>query len=115
MLGVSTEFLRECIRSNNLLPFYNSRAWKRLRLEVLIEDHWECQECKKNGRYKRANSVHHVKPVREHPELAMCRHFIDESGKRQRQLLSECDDCHKMLDDHRRRAKAKPLMSDERW
>lgn len=45
----------------------NSTAAKRLRREVLDRDGWRCRDCGRPGRLE----VHHVKPIRERPDLAL--------------------------------------------
>ena len=102
------------IASGNLHEFYTSPAWERLRAEVLRDDRYECQHCKARGYYARANTVHHVKRLREHPGLALSRYYIDEHGNRQRQLVSVCFACHEK--EHKiERGKEKELLTPERW
>jgi 5-methylcytosine-specific restriction protein A len=43
-----------------------TRQWQVLRMAVLERDGWGCTEC---GARKRLE-VHHVKPVRTHPDLS---------------------------------------------
>lgn len=88
--------------------FYKSQAWERRRLKVLQMDHYECQLHKQRGRYKRANTVHHVLELKDRPDLALS---IWHEGKRQ--LLSLCKDCHEEVHGYRRQA-AEPL-TPERW
>ena len=75
--------------------FYNSSDWKRKRVEILKRDNWECQDCvsrvKSNENLRgyervinRANEVHHVKELREYPNLAL----EDDN------LISLCTVCH---------------------
>lgn len=94
--------------------FYTSPAWERLRAEVLRDDRYECQHCKARGLYARANTVHHVKPVRKYPELALSRYYIDDQGKLQRQLVSLCFACHEKEHEKERRKTKEPL-TPERW
>lgn len=42
------------------------RRWRALRLEALRRDGWKCTKCGSKLRLE----VHHVEPVRSHPELA---------------------------------------------
>ncbi|MEK5524131.1 HNH endonuclease [Heyndrickxia sp. FSL W8-0423] len=65
--------------------FYDGKAWKQLREEVKQRDHYECQECKRQGRVtidtneysesaKRKKIqlvVDHIKELEDHPELAL--------------------------------------------
>lgn len=48
---------------------YNSQKWKRLRQNVLKRDGYICREMRRYGLTEEAVLVHHVYPVREHPEL----------------------------------------------
>ena len=48
-------------------PFYATAAWQRLRGAALLRDHYLCCRCKKRP----ANTVHHIKPRDEYPELAL--------------------------------------------
>ena len=54
--------------------FYNSMEWRHLRQQILERDHWECAECKRQGLVTTRDevlTVDHIKPLEEHPELAM--------------------------------------------
>lgn len=66
---------------------YKSTKWKKKRAAVLRRDKYLCQECKKYGRAKAAITVHHVKHVDVHPELA----YIDSN------LQSLCQACHNKM------------------
>lgn len=48
-------------------PFYLNQSWRRLRVAVLQRDLYWCQICKKAW----ANTVHHIIPRSERPDLAM--------------------------------------------
>ena len=74
-------------------------------------DHNECQICKAKGRYSKATTVHHVKHLREHPELALT--IFD--GKN-RQLISVCDACHNRLHPEKWvKHEHKEPLTEERW
>ena len=47
-------------------------------------DNYECQKCKSKGKYHKAETVHHIKHLRDYPELA-----LDNNN-----LISLCYDCH---------------------
>lgn len=64
--------------------FYQSQAWRRLRLLALQRDNYLCQECLRKKRITRATEVHHVKPIADFPALAL---DLDN-------LESLCWDCH---------------------
>ena len=75
-------------------PFYGTDVWQRARGRALERDLWRCVWCRKAGRYTidrrgrripvPATLVHHIKPLKEYPELALelCN------------LVSLCDKCH---------------------
>lgn len=116
MVDEQIEFTKQCIESNNLHSFYTCPAWVKLRVEVLAEDKYECQPCKGKGRYKRAKIVHHIKHVRQHPELALSKHYVDEDGNEQRQLISVCNGCHEKEHPERfKRGRKKKPLTIERW
>ena len=94
--------------------FYSCMPWMMKRAEVLRLDHFECQLCKEKGRYRKAKIVHHVKHLRERPDLALSIYDGEE-----RQLVSLCKQCHeKMHPEHMRQysyGKKKEPVTVERW
>lgn len=94
-------------------PFYVSWDWKKLRRKILAIDKHECQHCKARGRYKRADTVHHVKEKDKYPELALSEFYIDDNGKEQRNLISLCRECHEKV--HGYRHEVKEPLTPERW
>ena len=87
-------WLAEMIRKGKEREFYLSPEWDRLRQEVLREDRYECQLCKAQGRYHRAEIVHHVNEIKKHPELALTKEIEGTDGTKTRNLLSVCWVCH---------------------
>lgn len=87
--------------------FYTSRTWRRKRKEILIRDNFECQMCKSEGKYSKAQCVHHIKELEDHPELAL----VDEN------LISLCFRCHNTVHDKTSNLinKPKKFISEERW
>lgn len=103
--------------------FYNSKEWKNnKRVEILKRDHYECQDCIKRVRdarengtaldardreIRRATEVHHIKELKEHPELA-----LDENN-----LISLCTQCHNVRHGRnpKRFVRKKPVLTEERW
>lgn len=79
-------WINQLIEDDQLWKFYKSREWSGrsgyagLKEEVLREQHYECQPCKERGVITRADTVHHVMHVREHPELALSRWYVDARG-----------------------------------
>lgn len=116
MLKSDIEFVKQCIRDDDIHKFYTSPKWRRLREEVLAMDHWECQDCKKRGLYKKATTVHHNQFVQKHPENALDI-FYTFQGKQYRNLVSLCHDCHEERHGHRQGTKnaKKKYLTEERW
>ena len=114
---VMQEQIKQWLADSNDLAFYVSYDWKKKRREVLAMDKYECQVCKARGRYNRATMVHHVKHLRDRPDLALSIWDVDPDGKKVRQLVSLCDDCHAAEHPEqlkRYKPKKKPL-TEERW
>ncbi len=96
------------------IVWYNSAAWGRTRDKVLRLDHYECQRCKEMGKYSKAAIVHHVKHLRDRPDLALSI-WDEETGERQ--LVSVCKQCHEDLhpESQRQYAKTAKPVTQERW
>lgn len=80
---IRKELLEE-IKQGNVRKFYKSREWRKKRRYILWRDNYECQKCKNEGKYHKAETVHHIKHLREFPELAL----VDSN------LISLCFNCH---------------------
>lgn len=94
--------------------FYSWPEWRSLRAEVLRLDHYECQHCKAAGRYSRGYIVHHVKHLRERPDLALS---VVDPDTGQRQLETLCKHCHELEHPESQRQfrpQALPITA-ERW
>ncbi|WBX80132.1 HNH endonuclease signature motif containing protein [Virgibacillus salarius] len=100
--------IKRLIKENRLVKFYQSKEWRTLRLEALKRDNYECQECKRQGGVSLAQNVHHIKEVKQFPELAL---VLDN-------LESICIPCHnhehKRLEKYIRKKKPK-FVNEERW
>lgn len=105
-------WINSLITSNELWRFYSSKYWIKLSREVLKEQHYECQECLKKGILTKANTVHHVNFLKDRPDLALSKYFIDDQGHKQKQLIAICFNCHNKV--HNRFIKQEPL-NEERW
>lgn len=105
-------FVKKCIQED-IHRFYTWSKWKVLRIAVLKMDRYECQICKTRGKYTKATTVHHVNYVKKHPDKALEVWYVFR-GKRRRNLLSLCHDCHEEVHGYRKSEKRKPL-TEERW
>lgn len=106
--------LKRLIAQGREEAFYSWTEWQELRSEVLKLDRFECQNCKKAGRYRKARIVHHVKHLRDRPELALSV-FDQEDGERQ--LVSLCKRCHEMEhpESQRQFRRVGAPLTAERW
>lgn len=116
---MNIETIIEHIQNDTMIKFYQSKAWRTLRLEAMKRANYECEHCKKQGnlttketinRYGRKTKmeVNHKKPVKTHPHLALT---LDN-------LEYLCIDCHNIADGKDQminRNKKKRFMSPERW
>src|SRR5699024_4985 len=53
------------------VAFYNSKAWRSLRRQKLLDVGFLCEICESNGLYSEATVVHHVKEVSERWDLRL--------------------------------------------
>ncbi len=108
--------LIELIQQGREHEFYLWPEWRNeaygMRATVLRLDRYECQECKKKGRYRPATIVHHVKHLKNRPDLALSIFDGEE-----RQLESVCKQCHEDLhpESQRQFASAVAPLTEERW
>lgn len=106
-------WITKLIENNNLHEFYTSQTWLNTRGEVLKEHKYECQDCRSRGYYTKANHVHHVRYVKNHPELALSKTYIYQ-GKEYKNLIPLCHNCHEQRHSYRHKEKKEPL-TVERW
>ena len=93
-------YIKRLIKAGKVEQFYFSEEWKELRENVLEDFHNECQECLKHGKLTTSElCVHHVNEVRDRPDLALSRYYIDEKGERQFNLIPLCKTCHNNIHD----------------
>lgn len=110
------KYIRRLIAEDKIELFYYSDDWKELRLEVLEELFFECQECLKKGIYTKADCVHHINEVRVRPDLALSKYYVDSKGQRQRNLVPLCNQCHNIVHDKLGEWQRKDrFMNEERW
>lgn len=109
-------YIKKLIIADKVAEFYQTEEWKTLRQEVMEDSHFECQECLKRGRYTKANCVHHVNEVRNRPDLALSRYYVDGAGKKQNNLVPLCNQCHNIIHDKLGNWQRKDkFMNEERW
>ena len=111
---MTEEFYRwlvKLIREDNLKKFYDCSKWRKLRQKAMKRDNYECQMCKQQGKYHKVNNVHHIKEVKDRPDLALT---IDN-------LICLCIDHHnevheRYVDGQNKKIKDfKNFDSSERW
>lgn len=64
--------------------FYHTPTWSKTRTAILKRDHYECQRCKRLGKYTKATTVHHKEHLKDCPELALTWENLE----------SLCEACH---------------------
>lgn len=112
-------WIRELLADGIEWKFYKTDEWLELRDDIMAEQHNECEMCRDRGEYARAETVHHVNEIRDRPDLALSRTYIDGKGRRQRNLMALCFTCHNKVHNRFqggwwRKKKEKPL-TEERW
>lgn len=114
--GISPIRLKQLLvllQSGEEFKFYSWPEWRALRAEVLKLDKHECQRCKAlRHRYRPAKIVHHVKHLKDRPDLALS---VWDGGRRQ--LVSVCKDCHEELhpESQRQFRRLAAPLTEERW
>lgn len=115
------KWINKLIIEDKMYRFYKNKLWIDLKEEVLKEQHYECQDCKKNGKVIngvkqfiiQADTVHHEKFVKDYPQFALSK-WITINGIRTRQLTCLCNDCHNKRHD-RFGYSTKEMLNEERW
>lgn len=100
--------LKEVLKLIKEERFYHTTAWRKTRKIALRRDNFECQECKRQGGFSKANTVHHIEHLKDRPDLAL---DLDN-------LESLCGACHNKEHPERfesfYKEKKKPF-TPERW
>lgn len=112
MTEEQVDYVRDCIQKD-IHRFYIWTPWLHVRKEVLELDRHECQDCKGDGTYAKATTVHHHNYLRKHPELALEIWYYWQ-GRKERNLVSLCHDCHERRHGYRK-SEDKPLLTEEQW
>lgn len=95
--------------------FYDWPEWERIRGDVLKLDRNECQRCRNvRHKFRKAVLVHHVKHLKDRPDLALSV-FDPDTGERQ--LVSLCRGCHEDVHPERqwRKVVKRDYVTKERW
>ena len=71
-------------RNKERASFYHSVAWEKCRLLALERDNFLCQDCLKNNKITPADMVHHIKELKDYPQLSLTLS----------NLISLCNSCH---------------------
>ena len=66
---------------------YKIVRWRKLRERRLKQDEYMCKECRRYGRTVPADTVHHIYPAEDYPNL-----FWNIKN-----LISLCKDCHNKM------------------
>lgn len=109
-------WIQYLISTNKMDQFYHSKLWRNLKREVLREQHYECQLCLEKGVLTILNDgspVHHEKEVKCNPSLALSKYYYDEYGKKKKQLLALCFECHNKK--HNRFCEKEKFTNEEKW
>ena len=105
--------LIQLIAAGQEAKFYDWPEWDHIRLDVLDLDRHECQRCKNiKHRYRKAVLVHHVKHLKDRPDLA-----LSIWDGQERQLISLCRSCHEEEHPERqwRKVMKRDYVTQERW
>lgn len=110
------DYIYYLIKIKSVEKFYKTPEWQKIKAEVLKEQHYECQICKRKGKYKRADTVHHCKFVRLFPQLALSKTYIDDKGIERVNLIAICKTCHNKAHPEKLNKNNKPkFTNEERW
>ena len=107
---IAVQDIINAVNENKMYVVYKSSEWKRTRKRVLTLDKYECQHCKKKGKYTKATVVHHINHVKDRPDLAFEIYY---NGKRN--LISLCNACHEDEHPNRFQNEIKEPLTIERW
>ena len=105
----------QLISAGREIEFYTGAAWKATAAQVKRMDRYECQLCKAKGRYSRGELVHHIKHLKDRPDLAMA---INDPDTGERQLITLCKRCHEEQHPEslvRRTVDRNSYKNEERW
>ena len=67
---VSNKTYDTSMRAKDRSKIYNSKRWKEVRVKAMVRDSCMCGPCKKEGVDTIATEVHHIKELKDRPDLA---------------------------------------------
>lgn len=122
---VTTEWIRDLIRKDEVWKFYKTPEWIALKEEILEENHHECRICKnrgvitrydvdKDGNKTLLSTVHHVQWLKKYPELALSKTYVW-NGKEYDNLIPVCKACHNKCHKEKAFRRPKKFWQPERW
>lgn len=76
-------------REPQIVAFYHSSKWRKLRASVLAEAFHLCESCKEQGELTPADTVHHLVELKEDWALRLTRE----------NLIAICRTCHEKVHD----------------
>ena len=103
---LSKKEIIKLVEQGNVEIFYKDSTWINKRKDILKRDNNECQRCKSKGGFHRSECVHHVKHLRDRPDLAL----VDDN------LISLCYTCHNIVHPEKLNIKVKKKFKNvEKW
>ena len=114
MTQIQLDRLNSLIASKQEHKFYLWAAWIQKCRDIKRIDHNECQICKAKGRYRKGTIVHHVKHLKDRPDLALS---LNDPDTGERQLILVCKQCHEDVHPEsfrKKRWNSQPI-TEERW
>ena len=98
--------LHQYILNDEVDKFYRLKVWRQLRLVALRRDNYTCQFDKRSGikPESKADTVHHIIPVRENPRLALSLSNLESISK-----------SNHNREHPEKLEKEKKFMNEERW
>lgn len=105
---MTTMFLKKLLRwieEDKIIRFYQSRQWRQVRAKRLALDNFECQLCKVDGKYHKAETVHHIEHVKDRPTRA-----LDITN-----LVSLCKRCHNKEHPEKLILEKSQFTNSEKW
>lgn len=89
------------IDEDDLIRFYKTKTWRKVREIVLRSNGWRCAKCG-----KKATMVHHKLAVKLYPRLAL----------KLSNLEPECNSCHNLEHPEKlEKFNQRKFMNEERW